>query len=86
MITSSKESIWCTNDPKAHIRSFCKRWRFIWWYFFPVSILNLDSKFQLQQTILIFGTNLQKKVYFRSKEIKKKAFFGPNLPKKGSYF
>ena len=29
--------------------------------------INLDSKFQSQQTILIFGTNFQKKVYFRSK-------------------
>ena len=25
--------------------------------------INLDSKFQLQQTILIFGTNFQKKLY-----------------------
>ena len=29
--------------------------------------INLNSKFQLQQTILIFGTNFQKNVYFRSK-------------------
>ena len=33
--------------------------------------INLDSKFQLQQTILFFGTNFQKKVYFRSKTEKK---------------
>ena len=31
------------------------------------SHINQDSKFQLQRTILIFGTNFQKKVYFRSK-------------------
>ena len=29
--------------------------------------INLDSKFQLQQTILIFGTNFLKKGYFWSK-------------------
>ena len=29
--------------------------------------INLDSKFQLQQTILIFRTNFQKNVYFLSK-------------------
>ena len=29
--------------------------------------INLDSKFQLQQTILIFETNSPKKVYLRSK-------------------
>ena len=29
--------------------------------------INLDSKFQLQQTILIFGTSFQKKVYFQLK-------------------
>ena len=32
--------------------------------FFGISV---GSKFQLQQTILIFGTNLQKKRYFHSK-------------------
>ena len=29
--------------------------------------INLDSKFQLQQTILIFGTSFQKTVYFQLK-------------------
>ena len=29
--------------------------------------INLDSKFQLQQTILIFRTDFQKNVYFLSK-------------------
>ena len=38
--TSYKEMIWCTNDPNAHIRTFCRRWNFIWRYFFPVSILK----------------------------------------------
>ena len=32
--------IWCTSDPNAHIRTFCKRLSFILWCFFPVSILN----------------------------------------------
>ena len=32
--------IWCTNDPNAHIRTFCRPWNFIWRYSFPVSILK----------------------------------------------
>ena len=28
--TFYKELIWCTNDPNAHIYTFCKRWSFIW--------------------------------------------------------
>ena len=38
--TSYNELIRCTNDPNGYIRTFCKRWSFIWWCFFPVSILN----------------------------------------------
>ena len=38
--TSYKELIWCSNYPNVHIRNFCKRWSFIWWCFFPVSILK----------------------------------------------
>ena len=38
--TSSKELIWCINDLNVHIRTFCKHWSYIWWYFFPLSILN----------------------------------------------
>ena len=38
--TSSKELIRCTNYPTVHIYTFCKRWSFIWKYFFPVSILK----------------------------------------------
>ena len=38
--TSYKELIWCTNEPNAHIRTFRKRWSFIWRCFFPVSILS----------------------------------------------
>ena len=37
---SYKELIWCINDPNAHIPTFCKRWSFIWRYFFSVSILK----------------------------------------------
>ena len=42
--TSYKELIWCTNDPDAHIRTFYKRWSFIWRCFFPMSILNVVVK------------------------------------------
>ena len=38
--TSSKELIWCTNEPNAHIRTFRDRCSFIWRCFFPVSILK----------------------------------------------
>ena len=38
--TPYKELIWCTIDPNAHTRTFCKRWSFIWRCFFPVSILK----------------------------------------------
>ena len=32
--------IWCTNEPNAHIPTFCKRWSFISRWFFPVSTPN----------------------------------------------
>ena len=38
--TSYIDLIWCANDPNAHIRTFWRRWSFIWRCFFPVSILN----------------------------------------------
>ena len=38
--TSYKELIWYTNDPNAQIRTFCKRWNFVWRRFFSVSILK----------------------------------------------
>ena len=38
--TSYKEPIWCINDPNAYIRTFCKRWSFIWWCYFPLRILK----------------------------------------------
>ena len=38
--TSYKELICCTNNPNAHICTFCKRWSFIWRSFFPVGILK----------------------------------------------
>ena len=47
--TSYKEFIWCTNDPSLHIRTFCKRWSFIWRCFFLLSILN--TLFQLPDII-----------------------------------
>ena len=40
--TSYKELISCTNYPNVYIQTFRKRWSFfIWWCFFPVSILKL---------------------------------------------
>ena len=39
--TSYNELCWCTNDPNIHIHTFCKRWNFIWGWFFPASILNV---------------------------------------------
>ena len=39
--TSCKELISCTNYPNVYIQAFRKRWSFIWWCFFPVSILKL---------------------------------------------
>ena len=38
--SSYKELVWCTNHPNLHICTFCKRWRFMWWCLFPVSILK----------------------------------------------
>ena len=39
---TSKELIWCTNDPNVYIRIFRKRWSLILGWFFPVpTILNL---------------------------------------------
>ena len=38
--TSYKELISCTNDQYAHICTFCKRFSFISWCFFPVIILK----------------------------------------------
>ena len=43
--TSYKELIWRTNDPNVHIRTFCKRWSFLWRCFFAVSILNFIQEF-----------------------------------------
>ena len=43
--TTYKELIWCTNNPNAHIRTFCKCWSFIWRCFFPSSILKYVLSF-----------------------------------------
>ena len=37
--TCYKELIWYINHPNARVRTFCKRWSFIWRDFFPVNIL-----------------------------------------------
>ena len=42
--TSYKELIWCIYEPNAHIRTFCKRWNFIWRCFFPLSILKFQKQ------------------------------------------
>ena len=36
----SKELVWRSNDPSVHIHSFGKRWSFLCWCFFSLSILN----------------------------------------------
>ena len=41
---SYKDLTWCTNEPNARIRTFCRGWSFIWWCFFPVSIFDLSSE------------------------------------------
>ena len=43
--TSYKDLIWYNNDPNAHIRTFCKRWRFVWRCFFPVSFHKSENSF-----------------------------------------
>ena len=43
--TTYKELIWCTNNPNAHIRTFCKCWSFICRCFFPSSILKYVLSF-----------------------------------------
>ena len=56
--TSYKELIWCTNDPNAHIRTFCKRWSFIWRCFFHVSILKSFSwKLRFELCKILHPTN-----------------------------
>ena len=42
--TSYKELIWYTNNPNAHIPTFCKRLSFISRCFFPESNLNKRNK------------------------------------------
>ena len=42
--TSYKELIWYTNDPNAHIPTFCERLSFISRCFFPESNLNKRNK------------------------------------------
>ena len=37
---SYKELIWSIKNSNAYIPTFCKRWSFIWWCFFPVNILK----------------------------------------------
>ena len=69
--TSSKELIQCTNYPNAHIRTFCKRWSFIWRCFFHVSILKMilqmlrNSRFSFlyhfsKDSLNSFGANFTK--------------------------
>ena len=65
--TSYKELIRCTNDPNAHNRSFCRRWSFIWRYFFPVSILSgcfwnmwIKHSYQIDDKRIVFFYFLKK--------------------------
>ena len=43
--TFYKELIWYTKDPDARIRTFCKRWHFLWRCFSTVSVLNVDVSY-----------------------------------------
>ena len=54
--TSYKELIWCINNPNTHIRTFYKRWSFIWRYFFLVSILNFKYETNTPFSLPIFIT------------------------------
>ena len=38
--TFHKEFVWCTNNPNAYIRTFCKRWSSVWRCFLPASVLK----------------------------------------------
>ena len=58
--TSYKELIWCSNDPNAHIATFCKHWRFMWRCYFLVSILKCSQK-QLERTFFWFHWLTEKK-------------------------
>ena len=51
--TIYKELIWCTNNPNARNCTFCKRWSFIWRYFFLVSILKKKHVLKPYQTTFI---------------------------------
>ena len=59
--TFYKELIWCTNDPNAHIHTFCNHWSFIWRRFFPVSILN--SQLLLSYSITVNSFKMLQKIF-----------------------
>ena len=64
--TCYTELICCTNNPNAHICTFCKRWTFIWRCFFPVSILKEINIMKFFNVGLIFTPEvliLYKKVW-----------------------
>ena len=48
--TSCKELIWCTSYTYAHTPAYCKRWGFIWWCFFPMSILKYSRNVKMSCT------------------------------------
>ena len=50
--TSYKVLIWCTNNPNGQIRTFYKRWSFIWRCFFHVSILKLARNIFIDKDLL----------------------------------
>ena len=56
--TCYTEFIFCTNNPNAHICTFCKCWSFIWRCFFPVSILKIK---ELQQETNELHNNCKKR-------------------------
>ena len=60
--TFSKELTWCTNHLNAHIRTFCKRWSFIWRYFFPVRSLMSQTETAISSYC---GGGLQAEKFFQ---------------------
>ena len=75
--TSYKELICCTNNRSVHICSFWKRRTFIWWCFFPVSILNKDIT-ETKSKIKTTACNVcSKKNKMINKEVLCKTCFSP---------
>ena len=78
LITSYRELVWCTNHPNAHICTVCKRWSFIWWCLFPVSILKVKQP-KRKEIVSISFSMFQMK-FSRSPEYSKITWNSPEQP------